>query len=399
MTKQIRKFIPLAFFSLFLVYIHYANSTQQQQQQQPRLWSDNNKLSLSFVSSYYGHSTSLESMDLERQLRIDHELAHVGTDTGKQQLLDDKNRRIQMTAIDTIMVNNEFESLDDKLAAKEDHMLNTFEEEDNREKEPQIVILSACDNHDSDIVSKALENRNEYAKKHGYNHHFVDLNKFSTDESVVWLKIPAIVETFEKYPDAEWIWWLDMDALIMNMDLKIGDHVLKKSALEKKLAYGHPLRNTTSRFEGHAYLSKGEIEMNKIDFVISQDALGLNAGSFFIRRSYFSDLLLDLWSDPALVEQNFERQEQDALIYLLLTHKTLLNHVGLVPQRLINSYHDSTFSRLWRYRPGDFVIHFAGLNAEKNYQSLWQQYHRMLTSTGPEDGSRSPNHRHHHHVS
>lgn len=54
-----------------------------------------------------------------------------------------------------------------------------------------------------------------------------------------------------------------------------------------------------------------------INLVVPQDCGGFNLGSFFIRRSEWTDFLLDVWWDPVFYEQRhmqWEHKEQDALV-------------------------------------------------------------------------------------
>lgn len=240
----------------------------------------------------------------------------------------------------------------------------------------KVVLLTATDGQGNseiqDVLGMALENRAEYAAYHGYNDYFVNLTKFAEpDRHPVWNKISAIKEGFDENPDAEWLWWIDTDIIIMNPEIDLAEHILSKRALTERLTYGRPLRNPETNFENGVYMKKGEVDIDNLDVIISQDFFGLNAGSFFIRRSAFSNLLLDIWDDPMYVKANFIRREQDALMHLFLFHDQVQEHVGLVPQRLLNSYQDKP-EWVWAYKEGDFVIHFAGCNTRGRCDEVWK---------------------------
>ena len=52
---------------------------------------------------------------------------------------------------------------------------------------------------------------------------------------------------------------------------------------------------------------------SSINLILSQDCGGFNLGSFFVRRSEFTERLMDLWWDPVLYEQKhmeWEHKEQ-----------------------------------------------------------------------------------------
>ena len=62
----------------------------------------------------------------------------------------------------------------------------------------------------------------------------------------------------------------------------------------------------------------GDGHPSSINLIIPQDCGGFNLGSFFVRRSEWSERLLDIWWDPVSYEQlhmDWEHKEQDALVY------------------------------------------------------------------------------------
>lgn len=239
----------------------------------------------------------------------------------------------------------------------------------------KIVLLTASDgNEESEIenvVSMALANRAEYTSYHGYSNYFVNLTKYAEPgRHPSWNKIHAIREAFDANPDAEWVWWLDTDVIIMNPEIDIAEHVLSKRALSERLSYGRPLRNVDAKFYNGIYMRQDEVNLDSIALVATQDFFGLSTGSFFMRRSSFTEYLLDQWNDPVYVNSDFVRREQDALIHMFLNHESMQQHVGLVPQRLINSY-SNVPNGVWTYNEGDFVINFDGCVSVDKCQEFW----------------------------
>ena len=72
----------------------------------------------------------------------------------------------------------------------------------------------------------------------------VDLSSFVITHTIhpVWGKLPALLLACEKYPHAEWIWWLDIDAIIMNPDIDLFQHLLDPQILKTKLVLGDPIK-------------------------------------------------------------------------------------------------------------------------------------------------------------
>ena len=70
---------------------------------------------------------------------------------------------------------------------------------------------------------------------------FLDSNEFdvSREKHPVWVKLPSIAKALETYPSAEWIWWLDLDALIMTPHLDLHSYLLSPSAMKWRLLQNH----------------------------------------------------------------------------------------------------------------------------------------------------------------
>ena len=182
----------------------------------------------------------------------------------------------------------------------------------------QIVILTATDGkgHNADIkdvVELARQNRDEYAKHHGYVHHFINVEKYDLiDVAPVWKKLPAIVETFNKFPEAQWVFWLDADAIIMEPEVTLQDLLLSKAGQKKNFHLGAELMVVSN--EHYKNFWPREPDFENVDFIVAQDGQSLNAGSFLMRRSQFTQMLLDMWADPLFMYASFSNKEQDAMV-------------------------------------------------------------------------------------
>jgi hypothetical protein len=105
-----------------------------------------------------------------------------------------------------------------------------------------------------DFYNKITTNRLEYANSHGtnivisrlsvgYDFMTVDLASYVITHTThpVWGKLPAILEAFAKYSNAEWIWWLDNDAIIMTPEIDLHRHLLDPEILQKRLFKDQPI--------------------------------------------------------------------------------------------------------------------------------------------------------------
>ncbi|KAF2098197.1 hypothetical protein NA57DRAFT_40922, partial [Rhizodiscina lignyota] len=245
----------------------------------------------------------------------------------------------------------------------------------------QIVLLTASDGkgHNGgiqDIVPNAVQNRKEFCDVHGYINHFINISKYNMGEDThaVWKKLPAIVETFQTYPDAQWVWWLDLDAIIMTPSKPIEEKILSHAAILKNIK-----RETefvgSDRTPFHVFTEK-DPDANEVDMLIAQDQNGLNAGSFMLRRSEWTAWLLEMWKDPIFrTMKDWPGREQDALIHLATQHPKIRSHMGIVSQRVLNAYPEGGSEMGWR--KGDLVVHLAGCwvgdKCPQRWNKMWNQ--------------------------
>lgn len=249
-------------------------------------------------------------------------------------------------------------------------------------KPHEIIMLCASDGkgHNGgipDILNVVASNRQEYADLHGYTYQFLNVSKYNIGEAQpVWAKLPAIVEAFNLHPKAQWVWWLDLDALIMTPTVDLREYILSPEALEKKLLrgaeYNRPGQGGTGVF------SPKNQKFEDIEIIITQDQNGLNAGSFFIRRSEFTKILLSIWSDPFFVKAEWLGQEQESLFHLATEHEQVRKHVGIVQLREINAYALKNVDN-WSWEKGVLAIHFAGCWVADRCVPLWNEFLGYMT--------------------
>lgn len=258
-------------------------------------------------------------------------------------------------------------------------------------KPEEIVILSASDYSDTSnyrwrLTLEAIENRDAYAAYHGYRHVFLNFSKYDAAKSHVahpcWLKLPAIQETFVKYPETKWLWWLDMDAIIWNGNIKLEDHVLHPDMLARRIVPDLYLTDTDERhYNGGKTPLEGEFNTEDALFIFAPDIQSINAGSFFVKNTPQTRSMIEFWGDPEYIyndkhEGKFGLKEQDAFVKLYLRHKVFRDTTAIVPQALFNAYgpDDSFPSR--QALDGDLAVHFAGRSGHDNYYEIWDDVMR-----------------------
>ncbi|GMP27692.1 hypothetical protein CsSME_00003572 [Camellia sinensis var. sinensis] len=90
----------------------------------------------------------------------------------------------------------------------------------------RVVIVTGsrppqCENPIRDhLLLRLFKNKVDYYRIHGhdifYNNAFLHRKMQS-----VWAKLPPVRVAIVAHPEAEWIWWLDSDAVLTDMDFKL----------------------------------------------------------------------------------------------------------------------------------------------------------------------------------
>lgn len=142
-------------------------------------------------------------------------------------------------------------------------------------------------------------------------------------------------------------WWLDLNTFVMEPSYPLQRHLfedLNKHVYRDINEYNplnitHPL--TEIYLDNEARSPVGDNKANSLNLLLTQDCSGFNLGSFFMRRSAWTERILDMWWDPVLYEQKhmeWEHKEQDALEQMYTSLPWVRQHTGFLPQRMINSF-------------------------------------------------------------
>jgi mannan polymerase II complex MNN11 subunit len=119
--------------------------------------------------------------------------------------------------------------------------------------------------------------------------------------------MPAIRHAMATYKHSEYFWYLDQDALIMDPSLSIEQHIL--APLNSLMRRDVPIVPPQSVIKTYRH-----VPAERIQFIISQDRLGLQPGSMILKSGPWANYFLDAWYDPMFRFYNFGRAEQHALV-------------------------------------------------------------------------------------
>ncbi|KAB2626596.1 glycosyltransferase 6-like [Pyrus ussuriensis x Pyrus communis] len=172
---------------------------------------------------------------------------------------------------------------------------------------------SKCKNPIGDhLLLRLFKNKVDYCRLHGHDIFYNNAYLHPKMDSY-WAKLPVIRATMLAHPEAEWIWWIDSDAVFTDMEFRV------------------PL----GRYENHNLVVHGWPNMVYGD-IYNKSWTGLNAGVLLIRNCQWSMDLIDEWASIGPQTPDFENwgriltsvfkdkpfplpDDQSALIYLLFT--------------------------------------------------------------------------------
>ncbi|KAJ5566615.1 hypothetical protein N7535_008253 [Penicillium sp. DV-2018c] len=228
------------------------------------------------------------------------------------------------------------------------------------------------------IERNSVWNKRRYTEKWGYELELANLlakKRYSHEWREGWEKGDVIRDAMRKYPEAEWFWWLDLNTWIMEYDTSLlhhlfndlDAHVYRDIGAYNPLNITHPLPEFWLDELGRSL--EGDGNPDSLNMLLTQDCAGFNLGSFFLRRSLWTDRLLDAWWDPVMYEQKhmeWVHKEQNALEYIYQSQSWVRSSVGFLPQRSINAFPpgacgDGTNPNIhYQQNEHDFIVNMAG---------------------------------------
>lgn len=171
-------------------------------------------------------------------------------------------------------------------------------------------------------------------------------------------------------------WWLDTNTFIMEPTYSLQKHIFSRLQeityrdinVYNPLNITHPLMD--DYLDPETRSSVGDGKVGSINMLVPQDCGGFNLGSFMVRRSVWTDRLLDIWWDPVGYEQKhmeWEHKEQDAFEYMYENQPWIRSHVAFIQQRQIMSFPPGACGETgddpnihYQEKDRDFLVNMAG---------------------------------------
>lgn len=138
----------------------------------------------------------------------------------------------------------------------------------------------------------------------------VKMSDYNTGESPKsWAKIIAMRHALSKYPDATYLWYLDQNAYIMELDKALEEQVMEPRTLESLMIRDWSIVPPDSIIKTFSHL-RGE----DVNLVISQDEVGLVTNSYVLKNGDWAKFFIETWMDPLYQSYNFQKAERHALV-------------------------------------------------------------------------------------
>jgi hypothetical protein len=213
----------------------------------------------------------------------------------------------------------------------------------NKTKQMKIAILTFCVGGDYvRAMEPGLASKRAYAAKHGYTFLSGGEDVWDRSRPAAWSKLLFILKHLDDY---DYIFWSDADAIITNPALSLESHVLPLLPAEK-------------------------------DMLWARDACGnLNSGHLLIRgrSAWVRDFLQRVYAQTEFIYHQW--WENAAMIAVVRDSAADRAKIETCEDHwLFNAYvfgAEGARSAARLYKPGDFLIHFAGV------YSIWNIYRMM----------------------
>jgi len=213
-------------------------------------------------------------------------------------------------------------------------------------KKPSIAILTFCVGADyKKAMEPGLASKRAYAAKHGYAFHTGGEDVWDRDRPIPWSKFNFIQKYLNDY---DYLFWSDADAIILDQETPLEMQILPLLPPSKDMLWTFDACNHYNN--GHLLIRGRSAWMRD-----------------YLQRAYAeTDLMYHIWWDNAAMIKLFETNVVDKAHIETCHDHWKFNSYVFGPRDTAND----PACRL--YKPGDFLIHFAGV------YDHWNIYRMML---------------------
>ncbi|MCP8720067.1 MAG: hypothetical protein M5F18_12340 [Asgard group archaeon] len=254
-------------------------------------------------------------------------------------------------------------------------------------KGPELVIVTAVDfdKYSLDALTKIVQNRVDYAHLQNYGiyvrwyqeflPYFNDFNALKDKERSKWVRVFCMKAAMFAFPNAKWFWYLDQDALIMNMKTNVDDYLLETNSLSSVMLKDQPLIPPNGLIKTYK-----NAKAEAIRFIFVQSSQKIETASFIVKNDAIGKSMLDIWGDNLYLNYpNFPYGPDSALTHILQWHPFILSKTTIVPTKTISASHTfKDVGKNFAYEDGDLVAQWDDCNNPTECESILNNYYNKL---------------------
>lgn len=231
---------------------------------------------------------------------------------------------------------------------------------------PKIVVVSAVDfdKYNMDSLAAIVQNRVNYAHEHNYGLYVrwyqefaPSMNSFNfltARERSKWARLFCLRAAMFAFPEAEWFWYLDEDALIMNEKVNLEEYLLDKEVLRRAILREQPVIPPNGLIKTYKNLQPENVKL-----IFTQLDSKIETNSFLVKNDEIGGAIIEIWHDRLFLNyNNFPFGPDSAITHILQWHPYVLSKTAIVPARTINSLHADHVSE--GAKNGDHSHYFQG---------------------------------------
>ncbi|CAI8499629.1 unnamed protein product [Hanseniaspora opuntiae] len=290
----------------------------------------------------------------------------------------------------------------------------------SKKESPETVIVTLVD-YDSyglDSTVKIVQNRVDYCQKQGYGLYvrwiqefipFIEDQDLSKQINQDFIKFLIMRQAMYAFPHAKNFWFLDKNALIMNMNMNLESQIFSKTnkhMIENDLVYlkSHIIQDAPVKTHGNLWKknAKTDVESEESTFTLRDTQFSymfakqylpienIDTSSFLMKNDMYSHALLDYMNDPLFRQYSWQSVQQ-ALSHCLQWHPLLMRNLIMIREKIIGSFYDPnpsknsvknedavTDAKKDAYYEGHFVIKFRDCLRLKTCNSLLTEYYNLI---------------------
>ena len=281
-----------------------------------------------------------------------------------------------------------------------------------------IVTLVDFDSYGLDSIVKIVQNRVDYAQKQGYGVYvrwiqefipFIEDQDLSKQINQDFIKFLIMRQAMYAFPHAKNFWFLDKNALIMNMNMNLDTQIFSKTnkqLIENDLVYlkSHIIQDAQIKTHGNIWKkdAKSATESEDTKFTMNDAQFSymfakqylpienIDTSSFLMKNDMYAHALLDYMNDPLFRQYSWQSIQQ-ALSHCLQWHPLLMRNLILIREKLIGSFYDPNPSKNSgndegavidakkdAYYEGHFVVKFRDCLRLKTCNSLLTEFYNKI---------------------